>query len=840
MNIPHQVQTDNNGNSEWYEVSKEQPCPVCGKPDWCSATGPQGDPDAVVCMRVESNNKRGNGGWLHRLRENSMPASSRRQKSSSYPATNDVTPTQHARPLSSPPIPFKDAIVYDEVGKDQKHSHYWVYHNEDGQEVGAAVRYDDKDGSKRVLPMSVDERGQWVRKAMPSPRPLYDLHILSALQPGSQVFVVEGEKCVEALKSYGLVATTSSNGCKAADKTDWSPLAGLDIVVLRDNDEPGEAYKDHVLQILHQLDNPPTLRAFDLPELPEKGDVVDWLAAGGTKEQLMSLVAAAEPWKPEPEPWPEIQPFETEQLPEFPVDVLPSPLREWVKAESVATQTPPDLAALLGLAVCASTVARCIEIEPRTGWIEPINPYVAIVLEPANRKSAVFADATRPLREIEKEEAEAAREEIAIERTKRRQAKLRLEKLERDLAKKYSPAIAEEVEDLARKLEKWAEPALPRRIVDDATHEKLGMILAEQDGRVASMSPEGGVFDLMAGQYSNSGMAAFGVYLMGHSGDDLRTDRVTRQAVYVERPALTTAYAIQRAVIEGLADKPSFRGRGLLARFLYAAPESWIGHRDIEPPPVPAGVAESYHQLVRRLCRLPVEGRLSLDSSTYAAFTSWQQEIEDMLGDGGRLDLIQDWGGKLAGQTVRLAGIMHCIRHYEGNPLQHVIGVETMDAAIEIARYLIPHAEFVLTEMSSKDDSSETDVAELLLKWITRKKTAHFTKREAHQENSRFKRKKVEELDPILAELVRRGYIREIPTKPTGRGRPPSPVYEVNPAFLDLEAAKVESQNPQKSAEGHSDWNCEDSETPNQGIGNKASLPAEAPIQQTDRVRFEA
>ena len=47
--------------------------------------------------------------------------------------------------------------------------------------------------------------------------------------------------------------------------------------------------------------------------------------------------------------------------------------------------------------------------------------------------------------------------------------------------------------------------------------EKLGMMLAEQGGRIASMSPEGGVFDLMAGMYSKSGIPQFGVYLMGHS-----------------------------------------------------------------------------------------------------------------------------------------------------------------------------------------------------------------------------------------------------------------------------------------------------------------------------------
>ena len=50
------------------------------------------------------------------------------------------------------------------------------------------------------------------------------------------------------------------------------------------------------------------------------------------------------------------------------------------------------------------------------------------------------------------------------------------------------------------------------------------MMLAEQGGRIASLSPEGGVFDVMAGLYSKSGTASFDLYLKAHAGDDLRTD----------------------------------------------------------------------------------------------------------------------------------------------------------------------------------------------------------------------------------------------------------------------------------------------------------------------------
>lgn len=252
--------------------------------------------------------------------------------------------------------------------------------------------------------------------------------------------------------------------------------------------------------------------------------------------------------------WSEVVSFDVLDLPDFPTGALPDVLRHWVEAESHATQTPADLAALLALSVCSACIARRVVVEPRPGWCEPVNLFTAMLLEPGNRKSAVFADALKPLRELEAESIEAARPVVARAQSDRRQDEARLRKLEKTAGEKHGDESAQarhEAGNLAANLADDTEPVLPRLLVDDATAERLGMMLAEQGGRIASMSPEGGVFDLMAGLYSKSGIPQFGVYLMGHSGDDLITDRVSRKSVRVERPALTCAYAMQPAVIEG-------------------------------------------------------------------------------------------------------------------------------------------------------------------------------------------------------------------------------------------------------------------------------------------------
>jgi len=60
--------------SNWRRVSRGEPCPICQRPDWCLVVGPEGSPEAVICPRVESQQRAGEGGWLHILRDSSRPA----------------------------------------------------------------------------------------------------------------------------------------------------------------------------------------------------------------------------------------------------------------------------------------------------------------------------------------------------------------------------------------------------------------------------------------------------------------------------------------------------------------------------------------------------------------------------------------------------------------------------------------------------------------------------------------------------------------------------------------------------------------------------------------------
>jgi putative DNA primase/helicase len=124
------------------------------------------------------------------------------------------------------------------------------------------------------------------------PRVLYRLPELLKADRKQPVFIPEGEKDVDALRQLGLVATCNLGGAgKWRDEySHW--LSERDVAVLPDNDPQGEEHARKLVSSV--LGVAASVKIVRLPSLPEKGDVSDWLIAGGTKEQSLALLEKAE------------------------------------------------------------------------------------------------------------------------------------------------------------------------------------------------------------------------------------------------------------------------------------------------------------------------------------------------------------------------------------------------------------------------------------------------------------------------------------------------------------------------------------------------------------------
>ena len=498
-------------------------------------------------------------------------------------------------------------------------------------------------------------------------------------------------------------------------------------------------------------------------------------------------------------------------LPPFPHEALPPELDAFVRACSEATQTPADLVAMQALAACSAALAKRFVVEVKPGYREPLNLFVATILPPGERKSAVMNEVTAPLLAWEAEARAAAAPAIARARQQWTISEKRLEGVTNQAAKARTKEERDQLEleaqDLAEQHAKISVPREPRILADDATPEALGSLLSAHGGRMAIFSAEGGVFAMMAGRYSDS--PSLDVYLKAHAGDEIRVDRRGRPSEQVTAPALTLGLAVQPAVLDALSEKPMLRGTGLLARFLYALPNSRIGHRTIDAQPMTDSIRASYAYAVHRLLSTHGDGPdpiiLTLSPEALAHWTQFAADLEPQLGEDGELVSIRDWAGKLPGAVARIGAILSILSISYINSLpEQSISISTyidgvsMVRAIALGRYLVPHARAAFSSMGTDE---RTTAAKQVLKFAARRRTAPFSRRDVQQHFRNNERlNDADKLSAALGLLVDRNFIREAPQPPvSGPGRKPAPKYEVNPLWVPTPLIR-NTQNPQNEA----------------------------------------
>lgn len=472
-------------------------------------------------------------------------------------------------------------------------------------------------------------------------------------------------------------------------------------------------------------------------------------------------------------------PFTQHILPSFPVEVLPPIVRDYVLAVAESTQTPVDMSASAALAVLALCQQGKFRVCGKADWTEPLNLFVVIVAEPSERKSAIINFMTRPINTYEAEYNR--RNAAALEASKMK--KRILERQQRALEDKVAKGKAEpgELEQLAQQLADYKELSPLRLYVDDVTTEKLTSVLAENGGKAAIVSAEGGIFDMLSGIYSKS--VNIDVMLKGHSGDCIRVDRIGRNSESIMNPALTVLLTVQPNVLSGMMQNGTFRGRGLTARFMYCMPSSIVGHRKYRTEPIPAEVSYKYDALIRNMLEEEINNapeEITLSNEADRLLEEFSCAVESRLKT--EYTDIPDWAGKLVGAVLRIAGILCRASVTRGygfleDPEPLIVGEATMKNAIAIGRYFTEHSRAAFSLMGA---DSLVKSSQYLLDAIYKHGLVEFTRRDIMRICRSFKT--ADEVQPVLNQLEEYGYVA-VKDNPVinGKGRPTNTTYIVNP-----------------------------------------------------------
>ncbi len=209
----------------------------------------------------------------------------------------------------------------------------------------------------------------------------------------------------------------------------------------------------------------------------------DFFAAGYTPENLLSKVIPADVYLQDLDSgssadsadfadgtWSSPTSLDAVSVPGFPVNTLPEAMGAYVGELSRATQTPPILAASIGLGALSVALAKKIVIEPRPGWEEPSVLWMLVLLPSGERKTAVMKDMRGPFDKWEREKRKEIAPKIAEAEAKKEILLRRKKKAEENAAKGDSGA-QELALEIARELAEHEIPSLPQLTTSDTTEE---------------------------------------------------------------------------------------------------------------------------------------------------------------------------------------------------------------------------------------------------------------------------------------------------------------------------------------------------------------------------------
>lgn len=168
---------------------------------------------------------------------------------------------------------YESDLIKSKSGK----STVYIYYNADGTFAYKKVRIDRENGTKAfyfIQPNGVKNM-KGVQKV---------LYNLPAVIKAETVYLVEGEKCAEAVIKQGYTATTLCTGANSKwDDTYNQYLAGKEIIIIPDNDKAGFQYAKMLKEHL------PFAKVISLNDLSKKEDIFDWLKKGHSMEEVKNF-----------------------------------------------------------------------------------------------------------------------------------------------------------------------------------------------------------------------------------------------------------------------------------------------------------------------------------------------------------------------------------------------------------------------------------------------------------------------------------------------------------------------------------------------------------------------
>jgi hypothetical protein len=681
------------------------------------------------------------------------------------------------------------------------------YVGQDGKLLYQVCRYQPKNFKQRTP----DNNGGWTWQNRQQPIP-YRLPELLASDPDEWCLKCNGEKAVDAAREkLGFVATCNSGG-----EAKWTPALNTffdqrRIAIVVDNDDTGE--KDLRIVVANLSGHAREVRALRLPGLPPKGDIVDWIEAGGRREALLALIELApqvaadelaqnhesqsdggqqsqakpgDEWA-DPEPingkLPDVRPITPDMLPEAlrarAVDIA---RRMSAPLEYVAEPMIVEAAALIGLKLA-------IRPKAKDDWIVFPNMWGGVIGPPGDLKTPAHNEALQPIRVFQKHENQKVQDLKGFGGVIH---KLKKEKLEKQL--KEAVNSNKDAADYRAEYETLESEFRARKYeVNDSSVPKLheqfaanphGLLLVrdELSGWLASLDREGSESDrAFFLECFEPGVTEFAQDRIGR-GDNRAVRMLSVTGGFTPDPL---AHYLTQTFKHG-------RNDGLVQRLqllMYPDRKEWDGGVDEEPDPEARTQAEAVFRALKDLDPEGFSVWKNEDSSLHwvrfaadaqEAFTVWRDKLERRIRDPQSDDspiLIQHLS-KSRSLLPKLALIFHTCEVLAAGDrtLLARVCVNCEQMAERWCECLETHARRLYFHVTQRDENAAWELAQKIRQG---RLSAVFSAREVKQKH--WKALDESTVPDAIEQLVDANWIAPLPVAPGPKMGRPSPKYCINP-----------------------------------------------------------
>jgi hypothetical protein len=505
--------------------------------------------------------------------------------------------------------------------------------------------------------------------------------------------------------------------------------------------------------------------------------------------------------------WPEPKPVKAELLAvePLPIEILPEPIRLWIKDVAYRMQCPPDFVAMAFLVLVSSIIGTRCSIHPKQkdNWECTPNLWGGVIGSPSTKKSPSINEGLKPLARLEIKAKEKYEEDIKQHMADLLEVKAKKDSLNSQLKAAVKSEDDEKlVEDIKNKminLKELRETTLRRYKTNDATIEKLSELCNENPEGLLVFRDE--LIGLIASWDKPGRESDRAFFLEGWNGDGSHTsDRIGRGTTFTEHLCLAVFGGIQPSKLIAYLYQcmKGLENDGLFQRFQLLVYPDEIKDWELVDEYPDKEARERVFNLIERLAEMDfkeygaVKGKFDkfpsyrFSDEAQTLFYAWLTDLELNKLRGDDHPILLEHFGKYGSLMPSLALIFHLIDIADGAN-SGPVSLQAAEKAAGICDYLESHARRIYGLVSNINQQAAARLAKNIQ---TGKLTDGFTTRDVYRKEWQLL-DSAELATSACDELIDLGWLITEQPKSGGVGKKPLPIHHINPKIKNMASSKT-------------------------------------------------